>query len=258
MFKHEVEKEFKNSSERLVAAQKRRPEMLTRGDGGYTKDWGMVNPERCPEWRFLKYMNEPGEYPEIKYSCGWDSCGQTNVFLGKYNTAATCAQCGRINRFVEPPAEEKPGMNYSTAIFLINDEVQMVACSYELDHNEEPNKLYNFKSFDKTLKVGDFVIVPTDTRHNLTVVRVEELDVEPNLETSVQFKWIVGKVDLEDHEALLAQEDNAVAQIKRAEKQRRRRELRESMLADMDDAKLLALPLSTVPPVELKDDEAAK
>jgi hypothetical protein len=191
----------------------------------------------------------------IHYRCGFKHCRQHSWFQGLEQTAATCGDCGKINRFPTLPEEENKGMNYSTAIFLINDDVQMVACSYELDHNDEPKKLYNFKSFDKTLKVGDMVIVPTDTRHCLTVVRVEELDVEPNLETSNEYKWIVGRVDLEDHEALLAQENDAIAQIKRAEKQRRRRELRESMLADMEEKKLLALPLATVPPVEVKKED---
>lgn len=204
---------------------------------------------------FWEYVERADSVGLIHYRCGFKDCRQSNWFHGVEQTAATCGDCGRINRFPTLPEEENKGMNYSTAIFLINDDVQMVACSYELDHNDEPKKLYNFKSFDKTLEVGDMVIVPTDTRHNLTVVRVEELDVEPNLEATLEYKWIVGRVNLEDHEALIAQENDAIAQIKRAEKQRRRRELRESMLADMEEKKLLALPLATVPPVEVKKED---
>ena len=48
---------------------------------------------------------------------------------------------------------KEPRMNYTTAVFLIN--------------KDEPNRLAprtTFKSMDKSLKVDDYVLVPTDTR----------------------------------------------------------------------------------------------
>ena len=42
-------------------------------------------------------------------------------------------------------------MNYSTAVFLINDEVRLVSCSYELDSNGKPASTTVFKTLDRSI-----------------------------------------------------------------------------------------------------------
>lgn len=122
-------------------------------------------------------------------------------------------------------------MNYSTAVFLINDSVRAIACTYEAG-DTAPRTI--FKTFDQSIKVDDFVMVPTDTRHKMTVCKVVAVDVEPDLESGIQMNWIVGIVDRAGFENILEQEQVAIDAMKAAEKNRRREELRKSMLANIE------------------------
>ena len=106
-------------------------------------------------------------------------------------------------------------MNYSTAIFLINKNVRAVMCNYEPD---APDKKVMFKTLDMTLKVGDFVIVPTKTRHGMTVSKIVETDVDVDFDSAIPVCWVVAKVDAKDYEITLAQEAEAIQVIKSAEK----------------------------------------
>ena len=121
-------------------------------------------------------------------------------------------------------------MNYSTAIFLISDQARAVNVTYEKDE-DAPKTM--FKTLDPNIKVDDYVTVPTDTRHKMTVCKVVEVDVEPDLESSVEMKWIVGTVGTADFDQIKSQEGDAIARIKSAEKTRKRKELRDALLADV-------------------------
>ena len=130
-------------------------------------------------------------------------------------------------------------MNYSTAIFLISDQARAVNVTYEKDEYA-PKTM--FKTLDPNIKVDDYVTVPTDTRHKMTVCKVVEVDVEPDLESSREMKWIVGVVSTADFDQIKSQEGDAIARIKSAEKTRKRKELRDALLADVGDG-LKVLPI---------------
>lgn len=132
-------------------------------------------------------------------------------------------------------------MNYSTAVFLINDDARAIACSYEpAPHNGKPVTTI-FKTFDPDIKVGDYVVVPTDTRHHLTVIKVEETDVDVDFDSAARVNWIVGRVDKADYDDIMRKEDAAIAAIKSAEKRKKREELRAALILDQEEIKKLAL-----------------
>lgn len=132
-------------------------------------------------------------------------------------------------------------MNYDTAVFLINDKARALIGTYETgDHT--PKTL--FKTFDSTIKKDDLVIVPTGTRHLFTVVKIVEEDVEIDLETAKPV-WIVSKLDQGPFNALLAAEGEAVTAIRSAEKNRKREELRKTLLADTE-AKIRGMPIAAL------------
>lgn len=125
-------------------------------------------------------------------------------------------------------------MNLSTAIFLVNKSVRPVRVSYDPDvpkHNN-PDKL--FKTLDPDLKKGDMVVVPTGTRHGMTVCKVEEIDFRVNFDTSAEYLWVIGKVDVDAYEAIKGQEATVVDRIGVAEENRKRAELAAALgLADV-------------------------
>jgi hypothetical protein len=134
-------------------------------------------------------------------------------------------------------------MNSSTIIFLINDHARALLATYEVDAEGRPAPRTIFKTLDPYIKVGDFVIVPTDTRHLMTVCKVVEVDHDLDMDTQSDIKWIISKVDTTAYEQIRAQEAVAIATVKSAEKAKKRADLRASVLLD-SAAAIKALPIS--------------
>lgn len=145
-------------------------------------------------------------------------------------------------------------MNYSTAILVMNTDARCVKVIYEPDTDHIKQTRGMFKTFDKTLKVDDFVVVPTDTRWSLTICKIVDVDVDDWMDTSKEIGWVVGRVDMADAEKVKAWEADAIQGLKDAEKRKRRREMQASMTEAMNEkekeglALMLASPLGT--PVE--------
>lgn len=133
-------------------------------------------------------------------------------------------------------------MNYTTAVFLINDKVRAVYGTYEAGDNA-PKTM--FKTFNQAVVVGDFVLVPTNTRHNMTVVKITDVDIEFDIETAVKVEWIIGRIDLAAYEQMQAQEQAAITTIQSAEKNRKRKALREAIFADAE-TQLNKLPIAAI------------
>lgn len=108
---------------------------------------------------------------------------------------------------------------------------------------EEGKKQIVFKTLDQTIKKDDLVVVPTSTRHGMTVTKVVEVDVDVDYDSPVVIDWIVAKVDQDAYQTLLAQEGEALTVIRSAERTKKRNELREAMLAD-SGAALKCLPIA--------------
>lgn len=132
-------------------------------------------------------------------------------------------------------------MNYSTAILLVRKDIRAVEVSYEVDKDGNGVRPFTtYKTPDKSIKAGDYVVIPTDTRHNMTVARIETVDVDVDFDSPVQMKWLVGPaIDTESYTALLAAEADAVVAIRSAETRRKREELAAKLIADNPDLERL-------------------
>lgn len=120
-------------------------------------------------------------------------------------------------------------MNYSTAVFLINDTTRAISCTYEAGDNA-PRTI--FKTFDQDIKVGDFVVVPTETRHKMTVVKVVEVDLDIDFDSPTQLAWVISTLDKAAYERTLAQEQKAIQMVVSAERKKKKDELRAAIFAD--------------------------
>lgn len=145
-------------------------------------------------------------------------------------------------------------MNLSTAVFLLPDStVRAIMVTYE-SHDTAPREM--FKTFDQNLKVDDYVVVPTNTRHHLTVCKVVAVAVDVDFDSSTQVNWIVGRVDMADVTAIRQQEAAIIDAVKAAEKLKKKNELRDSMSALIaaggGDIKLLSIGN----PTSVIDDKA--
>ena len=118
-------------------------------------------------------------------------------------------------------------MQHDTAVFLVSEDVKAVTCEYEPD-----GKTYTFKSLIPNLKKDDYVVIPTDTRHGFTVVKVVDPDIEIDLEGNfgtTGLKWLASRFDPAEYAKVLANETLAIETIRKAEKKRKRRELRDDL-----------------------------
>lgn len=141
-------------------------------------------------------------------------------------------------------------MNYSTAILVMNTDARCVKVIYEPDTEHTKQTREMFKTFDKTLKVDDFVVVPTGTRFNLTVCKIVAVDVDDWMDTNKELGWVVGRVDMADANKVKAWEATAIEGLKDAEKRKRRREMQQSMTEAMSEKEKEGLALMLASPLD--------
>lgn len=130
-------------------------------------------------------------------------------------------------------------MHNSKIVFLINDSVRAIRAKYEDAGSPEV-----FKTFDDTLKVGDLAVVQSGTRHMMTVVKVTEINVDVDFDSTAAIQWVVQKIDSEAFATVLEQESQAIAAVQAAELRRKKADLRRTMFADHEES-IAALALSS-------------
>lgn len=135
-------------------------------------------------------------------------------------------------------------MNYSTAVMLFNPNIRAIKVSYEKDTDKIIHPRYIFKTLDTAIKPGAYVVVPTGTRHHMTVVRVEEVDIEIDFEDELEIKWIIDKVNDAPHRTILAEEQKWISQMKAAEKRNKREEIASKMREYYKDEGIEKMPIA--------------
>ena len=149
-------------------------------------------------------------------------------------------------------------MNYSTAVLVMDSVARCVKVIYEPDTEHTKQTREMFKTFDKALKVDDFVITPTGTRFNLTVCKIVAVDVDDWMDTPKELGWVVGRVDMADANKVKAWEGQAIEGLKDAEKRKRRRELQASMTEAMNEKEKEGLALLLTSPLDAPVDTAVE
>ena len=89
-------------------------------------------------------------------------------------------------------------MNPTTAIFIMNDTVRAVNVSFFLRISQAVAEKrgyeieeYTYKTLDQSVKVDDLVVVPTGEKDIFRVGKVVEVDVDIDLEDTIQYKGMV-------------------------------------------------------------------
>lgn len=136
-------------------------------------------------------------------------------------------------------------MHNSRKIFVANENVNGLLAIYDHEPADKPGSVKRtfFKTLDHTIKPGDYLVVPSDTRHNMTTVKVVEIDVECDLASLTPVNWVIGKIDRRAYEELVSREGEMLNVIRSAEKKKMREELKATVFADVpeDQIKTLAI-----------------
>lgn len=130
-----------------------------------------------------------------------------------------------INMQPEPLKEGQ--MNYTKAILIVDDNVKVVKVNYDSNNNDK-----YFKTLLMDLAKDDLVVIPTATRHNMTVGKIVETDCLINLDDNDQISWVIQKVDKDSYENTLKQENVAIEQIKSAELRKKKSDLLDAIKVD--------------------------
>ena len=108
----------------------------------------------------------------------------------------------------QPRLERKPKvdfMNKTIAAFILNPNVRAISCIFELRGLE-----YTYKTLDSTIRKDDFVVVPGPKANSFKVVQVTKCDVDIDLSNnSINYKWIVCRVEKGAYEQILLEEAEA-------------------------------------------------
>jgi predicted Mrr-cat superfamily restriction endonuclease len=121
-------------------------------------------------------------------------------------------------------------MNYSTAVMLFNQDIRAVRVSYDPIDFAKSGASYIFKTLDPDIKVGDYVSIPTDTRHKITVAKVEEVEAEIDFDSTMEIKWIVSRVPTKEYEDILEDEQTWIAEMKKAQNRKKMEDIKTSMI----------------------------
>lgn len=151
--------------------------------------------------------------------------------------------------------------NYSTMIFLINETVIAIKAVYEplkgeyipgLDTQQTDRgtttPVTTFKTFDKNIKVGDLLLVPSSTRFGVTTVKVVEVGIEVDIESPKNIDWVIGVVDKSDYSEVLAYEAKLHETVKAAEKTDRKNKLKEKVFAHLNPEAIASLQIAHAKP----------
>ncbi len=135
--------------------------------------------------------------------------------------------------------------NYTTILFAFNKKLRAVKVTYEPEQCG-----YTYKTLDPDIKVGDYVVIPTTTRHKMTIGQVSEVDILVDIDSSLELKWIIGKVDKQAHDVVIKGEEEIVNEIKQSEANARIKQIQENMAAFKTDK------LKTMALVDLSEPQA--
>lgn len=124
-------------------------------------------------------------------------------------------------------------MHGSMKVFLLDDAPICVKVNYDPDKTHGQTD-YHFKTWEKDIKVDDFVVIPTNTRHGYTVGKVTEVDVEPDLEANYEMKWVVSIINVPAYIAMAEKEKEFISIANRAEREAKKKQLREQMSDTFD------------------------
>lgn len=121
-------------------------------------------------------------------------------------------------------------MNYSTAVMLINENIRAISAIYEVDGVNTKAPRTTFKTLDNDIQIGDYVIVPSGTRHNRTVVKVVDVDVEVDFESITPIEWVIDRIDTAAHDKIIAEESKWITTLKASQRLAKREEIKNKVL----------------------------
>lgn len=143
-------------------------------------------------------------------------------------------------------------MNYSTAVFLINDDVRALYVIFNPDPGSEQQKerRYLVKTLDPAIGVGDFVVIPSTAGHKLAIGKVTDVNADVDFDSTTVVPWVVGRVDFDSFNETVKLEEDAIEKIKIADLAKRKRNLVKDM---MSTDELMSLPLASVSEEKKRD-----
>lgn len=119
-------------------------------------------------------------------------------------------------------------MSYVNDIDVVLSENESFTFYNVVFHPYTGERTYTYKSFER-LEPGDKVIVPTASTSELKVVEVREEVELDDLKPGITYKWIIGKVDMEQYDKCRELEKRVAETLRKARSKKRLSEIRASL-----------------------------
>ena len=137
-------------------------------------------------------------------------------------------------------------MNYSTAILLADERAKFIGVKFGNYSGTE----YVYKTIDTSIKVGDLVVVPSSdyvkkgradetTSRFGSIAVVSNDDVAVNMQSDMEYKWIIQKIDASNYEKIIEVEKEIVEKIRGMELKTNRAKLAAMFGIDQETVKQL-------------------
>ena len=131
-------------------------------------------------------------------------------------------------------------MKIETAAALLIDGLKTVQVRYQ----NNPSKTYTFKTVEDLI-AGDLVLVPSGADNTIKVVEVVSVDpsVVLDVDSDIEYKWVIGKVDLTNYNHITQVEVGLVQKLTEAKNKAVVNQARQALLSEygMNDADVLQL-----------------
>lgn len=136
-------------------------------------------------------------------------------------------------------------MHESRKVFLIEESCLCIEATY--NENDAPKQ---FKTFDSSIEIDDYLIVPKDTCHKMTVVKVTKINIHPDIKSDKAMDWVIGKVDRSQFEDTLDRESRFIQKAREGERKREMAQMKADIFGDVPEEELKMLSLSSQDGVE--------
>lgn len=120
-------------------------------------------------------------------------------------------------------------INNTLVVSLFEEKVQFIRVKF----NSDDSSSWTYKTLRPDIRIGDLVIVPA--KNNISgessnpeeykLVTVTEINVDIDIYSSVQYKWIVSTVDLAEYRSILARELQLITEINQLKRRKQKSEL---------------------------------
>lgn len=123
----------------------------------------------------------------------------------------------------------------ANTVAVVSDEIVLLSCVFAADGKGTRYTYKALKSLADTLYRGDAVIVSKSGGVGFNVCRVCDIDIDVDLETSIEYHWAFAKVDEEAYAQIIDKEQTLIDDLQRVQRRKMKVDMLNALGENADD-----------------------